>query len=142
MALARPTRSWLPEHITARPCAGRRGSNTCATTTRPQQNPKRLTTLNAEDAYTPGSTPPAGAAMSNPMPDINDMSPDELFATLGLEDMDDCERLEFIRYVRAWARAAIPGPNRLWLHMLVQAELWRRHMAERVDHLITQAIGQ
>ncbi|WJR32436.1 hypothetical protein P3F83_18165 [Mycobacteroides immunogenum] len=74
--------------------------------------------------------------------DPSEMDTDELFALLGLSDMDDRERLEFVRYMNAWSRHHLPGPNKWWIQALLQANLWRQRITEHVDSLITQALGQ
>lgn len=74
--------------------------------------------------------------------DPRDMDPDGLFATLGLSDMDDRERLEFVHYMNAWSRHHLPGPNHWWRHALIYANLWKRTITAHVDQLITQALGQ
>ncbi|BAX98871.1 hypothetical protein MSTE_03571 [Mycobacteroides stephanolepidis] len=74
--------------------------------------------------------------------DPSDMTPDELFATLGLSDMDHRERLEFMQSLNAWSRHYIPGPNRWWIHALLQANLWKRTITNHIDWLITDALGQ
>lgn len=70
------------------------------------------------------------------------MHPDELFHLLGLDDMDNNERLEFIGYMAAWSRLVIPGPNRWWLKAILTANIWRRAHETHVDYLIDEALGQ
>lgn len=74
--------------------------------------------------------------------DPRDMDPDQLFALLGLSDMDNPERLEFVRYMNAWSRHHLPGPNTWWIKAHLHANLWRRRITKHVDQLITQALGQ
>lgn len=74
--------------------------------------------------------------------DPRDMDPDEFFTRLGLSDMDNNERLEFVRNLNAWSRHYLPGPNKWWLMAMLQANIWRKRIEEHVDHLITQALGQ
>ncbi|SID19865.1 hypothetical protein [Mycobacteroides abscessus] len=74
--------------------------------------------------------------------DPSDMTPDELFATLGLSDMDDRERLEFVHYMNAWSRHHLPGPNHWLRHALIYANLWKCTIANHIDRLITEALGQ
>ncbi|MDO3312383.1 Uncharacterised protein [Mycobacteroides abscessus subsp. abscessus] len=74
--------------------------------------------------------------------DPRDMDPDQLFALLGLSDMDNLERLEFVRYMNAWSRQYLPGPNTWWIQALLQANLWKRTITNHIDSLITQALGQ
>ncbi|AMT72114.1 hypothetical protein [Mycobacteroides immunogenum] len=74
--------------------------------------------------------------------DPRDMDPDQLFALLGLSDMDNPERLEFVRYMNAWSRHYLPGTNRWWMQALLHANLWKRSITNHVDSLITQALSQ
>lgn len=84
----------------------------------------------------------AASGGTTPLVDPRDMTPDELFATLGLSDMDDSERLEFVRYMNAWSRHYLPGPNKWWMQALLQANIWKRSITNHIDSLITQALGQ
>lgn len=87
---------------------------------------------NSEFAASGGTTPR----------DPRDMDPDEFFALLGLSDMDNHERLEFVRYMNAWSRHHLVGPNRWWQHATIYAALWKRTIADHIDQLITDALGQ
>lgn len=84
----------------------------------------------------------AACGGNQPLPDPRDMDPDELFALLGLSDMDDRERLEFIQSLNAWSATTYPAPDRWWIYALLQANLWKRTIANHVDQLITQALGK
>ena len=73
--------------------------------------------------------------------DLQTMTPDELFHLLGLDDMNDGERLGFLAHMNAWSKTVIPGPNHWWIHAVITAHGWRLVHQQHVDNLIADALG-
>ncbi|QGJ93772.1 hypothetical protein SEA_HANNACONDA_131 [Mycobacterium phage Hannaconda] len=60
------------------------------------------------------------------MLDVKEMTPDELFAHLGVPDMPDEDRVDLLAHMHAWSRTVLPGPNQWWLKALLLAAAWRK----------------